>query len=724
MAMFSGETHWFVEFLPTDGDGNVVPVRLGTTEVVTASDGDPVSALFEARLLTAPQFAIDGWRDGLLGGLIRMQAEPVAVGNPLLADGVSRPLDDLRELYWSRTVCRVWSANGPAFRGQDGWVLVFTGRAGTPAQDGDVLRIPILDSLEPLSEAVRFPRYLGIGPYCLRTTTTGTATTVTPAGTPAWAVPAPSFTFECLIRPRAIATTNQRLCRVGTGSSAGAMCRLSPSAGNEGKLQWVLPEVTVTTGSLTSTLTLANGDPWTRLSFVLTGATAKIYVWRMGIDDRPQLWVSATFTGTVTYTTARGVLQTTDLDVLSWRVLSSALTADQIAADAWSLRDSSDSGVLIELPCTDGTGAVTLANTFGSAATVANHAWTWSGEGDESLAGQPKPVLLGGAALNLSPVLVSEPHRVYQIATRRPGLGAALASSPVVRERGGVLVLGSGGGTNYREDLTEGTIEIHTLSAAAGQIHVDATATATQSLGQIVTRLMDDYGPPEIALDATALAAGPAAYMELWTREDRSLATILDELASGAGVWLISNEAGELGLIQPDVPTAAAALGTLRERWDVSDARAIGAPRPPSLRQRVRYATNYTPTPLQDVPNASTAIRQWVEEEGRFAVAELSSDLRDLHPDATEPETLRGHFVNRAPARTLAKDRQAGILGLDGVAALRVSHTLPPAGLAIGTVWILECAALGWVPTPVLVVGLRSSGASRLESVVIGAFRS
>lgn len=724
--MFAGDTHWFIQFQPEDAAGNVVQVCVGTTESLGQSDSDPPFGVFEARLLQAPRFTLDGWRDGALGGLIRVQAEPAAIGNPLLPDGVSRPLDDLRELYWARKVCRVWSVKEPSRTGQvlPMWTLVFTGRSGTPSFDGDVLRVPLLDSLEPLDEAVRIPRFLGIGPYCLRTASSGSVTTVTPFGSAEWAAPAPTMTFEVLIRPRVIATLNQRFCRVGTGSTAGAMCRLSPSAGNEGKLQWVLPEATVSTGSLTTTLALRDGDPWTRVSFVLTGTTAAIYVWRMGIDDSPQLWASATFTGTVTYTTARGALQTTDLDVLSWRVYSAARTADQIAETAWELHDSADTGVVIEYPCTDGTGAVTLANTFGTAATTTNIVWTWSGEGDEALAGQPKPVLLGGPALNLSPVLVSEPHRVYQIASRRPALGAALASSPAVRERGGVLVLGSGGGTNYREDLTEGTIEIHTLSAAAGQVTCDATGTATQSIGQIVTRLLGDYGPPEVALDAASLAAGPAAYVEAWLRDERSLATVLDDLAVGLGIWLTANAAGELGIVVPEVPIEANALGTLRERWDVSAARVIGPPRAPALRQVVRYARNYTPTPLQDVPLASTIIRQWVEEEGRFVRTDLSPALRELHPDATEPPILASALVTKSAARALARDREQGIFGLDGVAVLAVSHTIPPPDLALGTVWMLECAALGWNPTPVLVVSIGSTGASRLESVCIGAFRS
>jgi len=269
---------------------------------------------------------------------------------------------------------------------------------------------------------------------------------------------------------------------------------------------------------------------------------------------------------------------------------------------------------------------------------IARYAGTGQREGNETIAGLPKPRLRGGTpsnpCRNITPVLVDPVRRIYQVsdgpgtieAVYQRGLGGDIVFQEAVSD----LYTGSTNPGEYRSESTDDGLFIELGSIPTGEITVDATghfrdAGAQTTVGAICRFLLvEDLGLTGSEVDTgawTSFDATTGYEGALFTgTEDRDAGEVLAEVLAGVGARLMT---GRLGRLRPYLLRAPEALSREATYTEKQIIRAVPMSAPESVtpaiwRARVGYARNHTVQTSDLAGAVSEERRQWLAEEWRF----------------------------------------------------------------------------------------------------------
>ena len=304
------------------------------------------------------------------------------------------------------------------------------------------------------------------------------------------------------------------------------------------------------------------------------------------------------------------------------------------------------------------------------------YAGTGGAEGDATLKGQNRPLLLG-IGRNIEPVLVLSGKLLYQVSAQ------ALYAVTQVRDKGAALTIGS----NYATaaDLLAATVGagtvatclaagmIRTGSTPQGPLTLDAQSAADSNHGGIALALL--RGPGGLAEDRlvaaafTALPAGPAGFLF----PDGTVADALNRVLASCAGWWGTDRQGRLTAGRLAVPEQTQAAFRL-ERWMLDEAadrtgRAIQevAGSVPRYGARVKYGmlarTQAASEVVASAPAYGDAAAMDYLAKGYKVGASIQPAIQSQFPTATSPEPLDSGWANEAEATAQA----AYLVALHGV---------------------------------------------------------
>lgn len=233
-------------------------------------------------------------------------------------------------------------------------------------------------------------------------------------------------------------------------------------------------------------------------------------------------------------------------------------------------------------------------------------------EGVADLAGKPKPLIFG-SAFNLTPYCVNTSKLIYQYTD-----GAGVATT--VYDRG--VALTNGGSYATLADLQNDSLApsagqfkyynaggyVRLGSSPAGTVTMDATSTLPMDAGQAFTAVITSMVAAGLSVsarvgDAATLSSVSTGAIGLWIAEERTFASVLDEIANSVGAWWGIGANGEFRIKRLDSPTGSPVVTftevqvTALERVSTTDPdRGL-----PSWRVVLQYKINYTAQSASDL---------------------------------------------------------------------------------------------------------------------------
>lgn len=428
-------------------------------------------------------------------------------------------------------------------------------------------------------------------------------------------------------------------------------------------------------GHITAKLLVAKR--WYHISFVVSGTVLTIRIW----DEDAQVLTTEVFsTASATRDAQVGgsyVLRSgSDASARPWiddaRVWAGARTASEIAAGR--------KGPLTTVPALcvhyakydDGSGtSVTDSSASaitGSISGAGTSTWLWVGEGDESLAGRPKPEVWGETIV--APVLVDPIRFIYQVAG-----GGAVQS--IVSDEGGIAHTMDANAASLRALLTTAPMAGHSLPfltrglfrlgssptlpiSALVQGYNGGTVGYANAAGTITRKLVTERGPllaDPGDLDTasfTAYAAASSAKMGLFLAQPQPIGQALDTINAGAAGWYGFVRASPLFHVERFAGPAVTADYDFDGRQIVEVIPAS----PPAVVYEVVIRFAFNPVVLSEDQAAAAfkgtigwqARRQDWQEERR-----TDDDLRALYPGAAgQSVSIETALQTRADAAALA----------------------------------------------------------------------
>jgi hypothetical protein len=357
----------------------------------------------------------------------------------------------------------------------------------------------------------------------------------------------------------------------------------------------------------------------------------------------------------------------------------------------------------------------------------ATYGGTGGADGVASLAGQPKPLLLGYRRF-IEPVLEDPARLIYRVHH-----GAAISAIVAVRDRGvsltananvanyAALQAASPGAGTYTPCLAEGCIR---LGATPSLVTVDARGDAggagysSGTPASLATKLITGPGGiPATMIAPNAFGDWPVAEAGLAIRGG-TVAQALDAVAAGvAGWWGVTR----LGLFTGG---RIAAPETLTPDWDIQPwmlrqpPAEAGVPDPPRWRATVGYQVLGRVMTGEDLAGSvSAANRELWGKPWQTAVAADNAVIAD-YPLARDPavlpsildasadaQTLAAYLLalHRVPRRTWRVPLNRAGLALDVGRAVKL--TWPRHGLALGRVLLVRAISLRGDTTEILLWG-------------------
>ena len=304
------------------------------------------------------------------------------------------------------------------------------------------------------------------------------------------------------------------------------------------------------------------------------------------------------------------------------------------------------------------------------------YAGTGGAEGDATLKGQNRPLLLG-IGRNIEPVLVLSGKLLYQVSAQ------ALYAVTQVRDKGTVLTIGPDYATAadlLAASIADGVVVtclaagmIRTGSTPQGPLTLDAQSTADSNHGGIALALLRGPGGLAedrlVAADFVALPAGPAGFLFA----DGTVADALDRVLASCAGWWGTDRQGLLTAGRLAVPEQTQAAFRL-ERWMLDEAadrtgRAIQevAGSVPRYGARVKYGmlarTQAASEVVASAPAYGDAAAMDYLAKGYKVGASIQPAIQSRFPTATSPEPLDSGWANEAEATAQA----AYLVALHGV---------------------------------------------------------
>ena len=256
--------------------------------------------------------------------------------------------------------------------------------------------------------------------------------------------------------------------------------------------------------------------------------------------------------------------------------------------------------------------------------------------------GQPAPICLG-RCFNVSPVLLSEATRTYQLHD------GAIQAITAVRENGVAIP--------YTANLSNGTFAL--TNNAKGRITADVdgakvSGTWLQTAAQMITHLVARFG---IAAPA-GLAALPTYQLGVYITGDKTLADVLDDISASVGAAWYYSRTGELqwfffnGLALPTATLTADDIedNTLWPRRRISPSKSI----------KLGYRRNWTPQAdglAGSVRETALALATLYEQVESSVTASNAGVVTD-YPDAADV-VVSTLIVQQIDATTEASRRAA-----------------------------------------------------------------
>ena len=700
-AGYQPNAAWLVRVWPRDETNAEVEQRLSTHGFLSLATDSIGVAQFDALLASPPRLTIRTFAPGQVGGAADIGRGVIACLNPRDDDG-NGPLEHWRALRWSGARYEAYRADGlpqpPA--SFDAYELTLRGRIERMEPGEGELLLVARDRRFELDDRVTLPRFRGIGPRVVKAVAANSASAgdvLDQTG---------SFSLGFVFKPTSISALNQQFLWKRS-ASGGYGVQMGHTAGNEGRMRFQIPGCTPEALLAPAGSALVAGREYYRVvcTYDHTSKVRCIY-----IDG--ELAVTDTCTGGPA-TNSNNLLLYSGVEgyVADWFIVSRALSADEVDEIGRGPFEADEVANTAEYwPGTEGSGTTLFGAKSVANATMSGGTWSVSGEGSSELLDQIKPLVLGGPALNVEPVIISQPDRVALVSYR----GATTLGS--VRSRGAILAEGAAGGaTNYTKTLTpQLTITVHTLPGDPGVLTCDVTlgddgdgvGWQATTLPGIIRLLTTVFGPlADGDLNADTFGVGKsstwpnASPLELVITpggpHGENLLEICADYALSQGAALLFDQLDELRLIELD-PTARSASNELRWDRDFSAVQFIEILNP-TLSQSVAYGRSYKTMTDQELVSSDSAMgstallgaafRAFVKREQRARICPATKAQRDAASGAVHaPVASAGGYTRPRDAYAQARRMQRGWFGRNQLYGIALPFVAFIPGLEIGSV--------------------------------------
>lgn len=610
--MTSPGAAWLLEIWPRDDDGNEVHRTYSTHGLVTLPTDTVPTKSFRGFLAEAPNYRLDVYREGLLGGSVRASYGIMRLHNPH-APGELGPLEELRGLHFTgaRWSARWASANPEPPRSYDEYEEVLRGRIERRVIAGGQVLLHLKDRRQLLEQDLNVPRFWGLGPSQLLMENSGGSPQVTCGDV---LDQTGSFTWICHLIPNENATFRFVVSK-HLASTEGYFLATIPSA----KFRWRCEDIGPNPQLDSSADAFEVGIPIIVAGTLNTSSKQlKLYtVNRFGEGAE---------VGSLTYTTGgpaanaqplKFATGNADLVVSMFSLWDKALSLSEVIEYSGRPLEGTEDNLVEGWGLNDGFGTTAASLSGSNDGTITNG--TWEGAplfGGPDLERVRQPSTWGKGSRNLEPVLVSAPDRMYMWHFRR-----ADAVAPV-RHRGTLLAEGAkgGGSVNYSVNISAAGsyFEVHTLPAGTeGRITCDAEGDTDgtkqpSTFAEVVEAMLTKpLGPLETGeIDRTSFDGfANLTELELYLRAGGKLSAVLAELAAGVGAAIDFDNLGNAILFRLERPVED-------EAWTASTQFKVGNYRVPTdtSLNKLRYQVTTAGTTGGSEPSWPTTVGATVND--------------------------------------------------------------------------------------------------------------